>query len=52
MDNLMPKMLVGKELEEALTVLPVYDDKIRYADAATRLTALSDLYSLYIPSKM
>ncbi len=52
MDNLMPKMLVGKELEQALTVLPAYDEQIRYADAATRLTALSDLYSLYIPSKM
>ena len=45
-------MLTGKELLNALTVLPVYEPHIRKADNAARLIALSDLYRVYLPSEM
>ena len=48
----MPKMLAGAELASALTVLPEYDDSIRNESDAVRLMALSDLYSIYLPSQM
>lgn len=48
----MPKMLMGKELEEAMVSLPTYDLKICHADAATRLMALNDIAEIYIPSQM
>ena len=48
----LPPMLSGIELLSALQVLPTYDPSIRNQDAATRMIALSDLYHLYIPSKM
>lgn len=55
MNNLiaqMPPMLYGKELDEALTVLPPYDSDIIYADAATRLVALSDIYRVFLSNAM
>ena len=55
MDNIidkLPKMLVGEELHEKSLALPDYDDSIRLQDAGTRLIALSNLYSIYIPSDM
>lgn len=48
----MPKMLMGKELEEAMVSLPPYDPQISHADAATRLMALNDIAEIYIPSQM
>ena len=48
----LPPMLYGKELDEALTVLPPYDPDIIYADAATRLVALSDIYRLFLSNAM
>ena len=48
----LPSMLSGEELKSALEVLPNYDPMIRTADTATRLTALSDLYRVYVPSPM
>ena len=48
----LPPMRSGRELTEALTVLPAYSKEIRTADVATRLMALTDLYKLYIPSAM
>lgn len=48
----MPKMLMGKELEEAMVYLPPYDPQISHADAATRLMALNDVAEIYIPSHM
>ena len=45
-------MLYGKELDEALTVLPPYDPNIIHADAATRLVALSDIYRLFLSNPM
>lgn len=55
MNNLiaqMPPMLYGKELDEALTVLPPYDPDIIHADAATRLVALSDIYRIFLSNSM
>ena len=48
----LPRMLTGTELTEALQVLPPYDPRIRQQDTATRLTALSDLYRIYLPAPM
>lgn len=48
----MPKMLSGKDLVNALTVLPEYDESIRFANESVRLMALSDLYKVYLPSQM
>lgn len=48
----MPKMLMGKELEEAMVSLPPYDPQICCANAATRLMALNDIAEIYIPSQM
>lgn len=55
MSNLLeqfPKMKMGTELIEQLTVLPDYDSQICNEDMTVRLMKLSDLYSIYIPSKM
>lgn len=48
----MPPMLYGKELDEALTVLPPYDPDIIHSDAATRLVALSDIYRVFLSNSM
>lgn len=48
----LPPMLYGKELDEALTVLPPYDPNIIHADAATRLVALSDIYRVFLSNTM
>lgn len=48
----MPKMLMGKELEEAMASLPPYDSQICNADAATRIMALNDITGVYVPSQM
>ena len=36
----IPKMLIGKELDDKLLVLPSYDENIRKKAAAERLIAL------------
>ena len=48
----LPKMLIGEELYENSLALPDYNDRIRLQTAGERLIALSDLYSIYIPSDM
>ena len=48
----MPHMLAGEELVSALTVLPEYDERICKESKAVRLMALSNLYSVYLPSPM
>lgn len=50
--NSMPEMLSGSELISALAVLPEYDVNISSENTTTRLMALSDLYKIYVPSKM
>ena len=55
MDNILSQlspMKNGKELLDQLTVLPTYDLNIRDQPSTVRLMALSDLYSIYIPSSM
>lgn len=49
----MPPMLSGKELISSLAVLPEYDaNSIVDMSMSERLIALSDLYNIYVPSKM
>ncbi len=48
----MPDMKSGKSLIEALAVFPPYCNSIRNENTSTRLMALSDLYTLHIPSPM
>lgn len=48
----MPKMMMGKELEEAMLSLPMYDPSVCHADAAARLVALNDMMEVYVPSQM
>ena len=45
-------MLTGEELNNALRIIPEYDDSIRTNDKSTRLITLSELYKIYIPSRM
>lgn len=55
MDDLikqLPEMKTGNDLISALSVLPNYEDAIRYQNQAARLIALSDLYKIYVPSPM
>ena len=50
--SLINPMLTGELLNNALRIIPEYDDSIRTNDKSTRLLALSDLYNIYIPSEM
>ncbi len=50
--ELLPEMKSGNALISELSVLPVYDDNIRFQNETVRLIALSDLYKIYIPSPM
>lgn len=50
--TLLPKMLFGKELEKALTILPVYSENARQMETAERLLRLSDIYKIFIPNEM
>lgn len=52
LEKMMPEMLMGKELEEAMLSLPSYHPQICHADAVTRITALNDIAEIYIPSQM
>ena len=45
-------MKSGNELISELAVFPDYEEKIRLENPAVRLTALSALYDVYIPSQM
>ena len=48
----IPKMLIGKELDDKLLVLPSYDECIRNKSATERLIALQEIYNIFIPNKM
>ena len=50
--KMLPPMLSGSELEDALAILPGYDPGIIDQDAATRLIALSDMYKVFVPNQM
>ena len=48
----LTKMKTGDDLISSLTVLPRYDENIRYEDRTARLITLSEIYNIYIPSDM
>ena len=50
--NQLSEMKTGEDLIAELSVLPIYDDNIRFKSATERLIALSELYNVYIPSPM
>lgn len=50
--SIMPKMLMGEELDKALEVLPEYHNSIREKSVPERLVALQDIYKIYVPSNM
>ena len=50
--HILPSMKSGADLFSALEVLPEYDEVIRETEVPVRLMALSDLYRIYVPSRM
>ena len=50
--HILPSMKSGDDLLSSMEVLPEYDESIRSNEAPVRLMALSDLYSIYVPSNM
>lgn len=52
MTKIMPQMIMGRELLEAMAEYPEYEDSIRKKSSTERLLALSDIYDIYIPSRM
>lgn len=50
--ELLPNMLSGEELKNALRYTPEYDVNIRCESSASRLMRLNDLYEIYLPSEM
>lgn len=49
---MLPPMLFGDELREALTVLPEYDASVREMDAGARFLKLADIYKIFISNDM
>lgn len=52
MTNILPSMLMGDELNNALSVLPAYNPEICSETVTNRLIALSDIYKVYYPLPM
>ncbi len=50
--NQFPRMLVGEELQKALTFLPEYNENIRNTGADIRIQKLSEIYQIFIPTSM
>ena len=50
--KMIPNMKTGNDLISSLEILPKYNNNICNKPIAERLIALSDLYSIYIPSDM
>ena len=51
-ESILPEMKSGDELIKALEVKPDYDESIRKENMAVCLMKLSDIYNLYVPSRM
>ncbi len=51
-EMMIPPMLSGDKLIEALKCLPEYDPSIREADMMKRLSSLTDIYRVYYPFPM
>ena len=50
--NIMPKMIMGTELSNRLSILPKYEADIRNRSVPERLVALQDMYQIYVPNGM
>ncbi|GEM_PF-2172238 len=50
--ELLPPMKSGEELRCALEILPEYEPGICMQSVPVRLMALSDIYQIYVPSRM
>ena len=50
--EIMPPMLNGEALDNALRILPVYEENTCQKPVTERLMALQDLYCIYIPDAM
>lgn len=50
--SMLPPMETGAQLIDDLAIYPSYDQSIRLKTGPERLIALSDLYSVYVPSVM
>ena len=50
--KILPKMLSGDELIKTLSIAPKHDQEVKNMDVGEKLIALSNLYDIYIPSKM
>ena len=50
--KIMPEILMGNDLNQALQVMPAFDPWIRNAPAARRMLALQDIYSVFVPNAM
>lgn len=50
--KLLPPMLFGSELSEAMTCLPEYDSSVRTLPASERLMRLTDIYRVFVPTSM
>ena len=48
----LPKMILKEALDAELRVLPEYDTSIPEMDAGSRLLALNNVYSLFVPTTM
>lgn len=48
----LPELLMGKELEEALQILPEYNEDIVEENAAIRLTSLENMYKVFVVNNM
>ena len=51
-ESMLPKMKSGDELMKSLEIKPDYDESIRIENMAVRLMKLSDIYNIYVPSRM
>lgn len=52
MFNYLPEMLTGSDLDNALKILPDYDEKTKEKSTPERLIALQSIYRIFIPSQM
>ncbi len=50
--ELLPPMLSGNKLDEALSVSPSYDNNIPLKSVPERLVALQDIYNVFVPNTM
>ena len=48
----IPQMLVGEELDKALSIYPHYSRKIKGKSVSERLIALQDIYDVFVPNSM